>query len=73
MKKFIYLILFCFLAITNLNAQKNHSDKTTIPFQGTKEFCSFYKPVKYIVSIKGNKAVITYKYKNYSNSVKGVI
>lgn len=72
MKKSIYLTLCCFLSITILNAQKNKSYKTSTPFQGTKEYCSFIKPVKYIVSIKGNKAIITYKYKNYSNSVKGL-
>ena len=69
MKNYFFVILF--LSIKNLNAQKNHSFKTTTPFQGTKEYCSFIKPVKYIVFIKGKNALITYKYKNYSKTAKG--
>jgi hypothetical protein len=42
-----------------------------VPFQGVKEFCSFSKPVKYKVSVTGNKVIITYLYKEYKKMIKG--
>lgn len=67
-------IIFCLVSLTfsNVDAQKEPVHKvTSAPFQGTKEFCSFLKPVKYKVTISGNKVAIVYLYKEYKNIVKG--
>lgn len=73
MIKFLCLVNYCiFLSIANVNAQKKPVHKATAsPFQGTKEFCSFTKPVKYKVTITGKKVIIIYLYKEYKNIVKG--
>ncbi len=69
---FCQVSCFMFLSIANPNAQKKHVHRATIiPFQGTKEFCSFSKPVKYKVTITGKKVAIVYLYKEYKNIVKG--
>jgi hypothetical protein len=61
-----------FFAVANTIAQKKSLHKaTTSPYQGTKEFCSFSKPVKYKVTITGRKVIIIYLYKDYKNIVKG--
>ncbi len=75
MKLLIYLTV-CFVSLTgkNLDAQKKPEHKAaTTPFQGTKQFCSFYKPTKFKVSITGNKIVITKTYKDQSSTVTGII
>lgn len=61
-----------FLLVASLNAQNKLSLNTAIvPFQGTKHFCSFLKPVKYDVTIKGNKVSIIYTYKGYVKKITG--
>lgn len=73
MKNLICLVTCVILfSITHANAQKKPVHKATAsPFQGTKEFCSFSKPVKYKVTITGKKVTIIYLYKEYKNIVKG--
>ncbi len=51
--------------------KKNVHKTAATPFQGTKEFCSFSKPVKYKVTMTGNKVIITYLYKEYKRMIKG--
>jgi hypothetical protein len=75
MKKLVYLIV-CIVSIliTSVNAQEKSLYKTTsAPFSGTKEFCSFPKPVKFVVSITGNKVVINKIYKDQINRVTGIL
>ena len=43
------------------------------PFQGVKEFCSFSKPLKFKVSITGNKVIITRIYNDNTRQVNGII
>lgn len=59
--------IVCF-ACSNSSAQKTFST----PFQGTKEFCSFLKPVKFIVTISGSKAKIIHINSNQRDTTNGV-
>ncbi len=72
MKNLIFLCVVLFISTTNISAQKKAFQKPAkLPFQGVKEFCSFSKPVKYKVSVTGNKVIITYLYKEYKKIIKG--
>ncbi len=72
MKNLIFLGVVLFISTTNISAQKKAFQKPAqLPFHGVKEFCSFSKPVKYKVSITGNKVIITYLYKEYEKMIKG--
>lgn len=70
----VVVILFTILSFY-YNTVTGQSKRTTkypgTPFQGTKEFCSFSKPVKYNVTITGNKVTIIYLYKEDKNTIKG--
>ncbi len=75
MKNLIFLcISFLFISITDISAQKKAAQKTTIaPFQGVKEFCSFLKPIKFKVSVTGNKVIITRIYNDNIQRINGII
>jgi hypothetical protein len=71
-----HLIFLCvsFLYTSITSAQKKAVSKTTTaPFQGVKEFCSFSKPLKFKVSITGNKVIITRIYNDNTRQVNGII
>ncbi len=72
MKTLILFMGLVSLSITHSYAQKKPVDKATAaPFQGTKHFCSFLKPVKFDVTVKGNKVSIIHTYKEYVKKVEG--
>lgn len=73
MKNLIILCISLFTSITNISAQKRATPKNVkAPFQGVKEFCSFSKPLKFKVSITGNKVLITRIYKDNTSLIKGI-
>src|SRR4051812_11611734 len=75
MKKLLcFTVHLFFIAILNTSAQTTVAHKVIrAPFQGIREFCSFYQKSKYIVSIKDDSAVITCIYKGDSSKVNGKI
>jgi hypothetical protein len=68
----ILLFTFVFLHSDRLKAQTKTAKKYLgTPFQGTKHYCSAFKPVQYDVTIKGTKVLIIYAYKDFTKKVKG--
>src|SRR5215218_8765059 len=70
--KDLFLFLFAFILINPAKAQTKTSNNIAgVPFQGTKQFCSFTGKSRYIVLIKGSRANLTYSYKEYKTTVSG--
>ena len=63
-------IMLC-ISKNQCSAQQNGTT-TLAPFQGTKEFCSFLKPVKFMVTITGSKVKIIYTNNESSDTTNGV-
>jgi hypothetical protein len=70
----ILLLAFASLHTGMLKAQTKTAKKyLRIPFQGTREFCSSLKPVKFKIVIKGLNVSIKEFYNNdKSKTVKGI-
>jgi hypothetical protein len=74
MKTRIACIIFILFATYKLNAQNSTAHTlSTIPFQGTKEFCESYRNSKYIVNVKNNIVIISLVYKEDTSIVHGKI
>jgi hypothetical protein len=74
MKNLVFLFVVLFMLITNISAQKKTVQKLAVaPFQGVKEFCSFLKPIKFKVSVTGNKVIITRIYNDNIRRINGII
>ena len=73
MKTLITFLFTLFLVQGNLNAQAKEATKFPgTPFQGTKEYCDFLKPLRFTVLIKGNAVIITKFYnKEKPVTIKG--
>jgi hypothetical protein len=68
------MLLSILLLLSNISAQPKKTIKFPgTPFQGTREFCSSLKPLKYKVTITGILVTITTLYNNEKpQTVKGV-
>ena len=66
-------IIFTMFAAINVNAQNSDTHKSTVPFQGSKEFCEFYQRSKYLVTIKSNVVTIFFIKNNDTSKVDGKI
>ena len=73
MKAFLTLLFFLLFLQPGLKAQTKPSAKFPgTPFQGTKQFCDYLKPLRFDVSIQGYNVTITKFYnKEKQNTVKG--
>ncbi len=73
MKNFAFIFISYFvLTIPFVSAQSKQMPKVPVaPFEGTKHYCSAFKPAQYDVTIKGTEVLIIYTYKDFTKKVKG--
>jgi len=73
MKNFAFIFISYFVLTMALVSAQSKLKRTAseAPFQGTKHYCSEFKPVQYDVTIKGIKVLIIYTYKDFTKNVKG--
>jgi hypothetical protein len=68
----VFIIAVISFTINNAAGQSsNKSELSTAPFQGTKTYCSFLKPVKFIVTVRQNLVTIICNYKDESDTTTG--